>query len=58
MSVTYGGISASGMPRGLEALGWAAGGEGLDGYDVAGFDGEDGFGVGGVVTPGYGGGCS
>ncbi len=41
--------------EGFEALGWAAGGQGLDGDDVAGVDGEDGLGFGGVVTPGYGG---
>ena len=45
-----------GYAEGLEALGWAAGGEGLDGDGVAGFDREDGFGSGGVVAPGYGGG--
>ena len=31
--------------EGLEALGWAAGGEGLDGDGVAGFDGKDRFGA-------------
>ena len=41
---------------GLEALGWAAGGGGLHDDGVAGVDGEDGLGVGGVVAPGYGGG--
>ena len=41
--------------EGLEALGWAAGGEGLDDDRVSGVDGEDGFGAGGVVSPGYGG---
>jgi hypothetical protein len=42
--------------EGLEALGWAAGGEGLHDDGVAGVDGEGGFGAGGVVSPGYGGG--
>ena len=51
-----GGNVGFGYAEGLEALGRAAGGEGLDGDSVAGFDGEDGFGVGGVVAPGYGGG--
>ena len=49
-------MSDFGDAEGFEALGWAAGGEGLDGDGVAGFDGEDGFGAGGVVAPGYGGG--
>ncbi len=42
--------------EGLEALGWAAGGEGLHDDGVAGVDGEGWFGAGGVVSPGYGGG--
>ena len=42
-----------GDAEGLEALGRAAGGEGLDGNGVAGFNGENGFGTGGVVAPGY-----
>ncbi len=45
-----------GDAEGLEALGGAAGGEGLDGDGVAGVDGEDGSGFGGVEAPGYGGG--
>ena len=45
-----------GDAEGLEALGWAAGGEGLDFDGVAGVDGEDGFGLRGVVAPGDGGG--
>jgi hypothetical protein len=51
-----GGDVGFGDAESFEALGWAAGGEGLDGDGVAGFDGEDGFGSGGVVTPGYSGG--
>ena len=39
---------------GLEAGGWAAGGEGLDGDGVAGVDVEDWFGLGPVISPGYG----
>ncbi len=38
---------------GLEALGGAAGGGGLDDDGVAGMDREDGLGVRGVVAPGY-----
>ena len=49
-------MSASATPRDLEAVGWAAGGEGLHDDGVAGVDGEGGFGAGGVVAPGYGGG--
>ena len=45
-----------GDAEGLEALGRAAGGEGLDGDGVAGVDGEDWRGFCGVVAPGYGGG--
>ena len=45
-----------GDPAGFEARGLAAGGEGLDGDSVAGVDGEDGFRLGPVVSPGYGGG--
>lgn len=45
-----------GDAEGLEALGWAAGGEGLDRDSVAGLDGEDWFGACGVVAPGYSGG--
>ena len=46
-----------GDAAGFEAGGWAAGGEGLDDDGVAGLDVEDGFGLGPVVSPGYGGGC-
>ena len=42
-----------GDAEGLEALGWAAGGEGLDGDGVAGFDGESRFGACGIEAPGY-----
>ena len=45
-----------GYSEGLEALGRAAGGEGLDFYGVAGVNGEDGFGLCGVVAPCHGGG--
>jgi len=46
-----------GDAEGLEALGGAAGGEGLDGDGVAGVNGEDGSGLGGVEAPGDRGGC-
>ncbi len=45
-----------GYAEGLEALGGATGGEGLDGDGVSGVDGEDRGGFGGVEAPGYGGG--
>ncbi len=45
-----------GYAEGLESLGCAAGGEGLDFYGVAGVDGKDGFGLRGVEAPRYGGG--
>jgi hypothetical protein len=45
-----------GDAEGFEALGGAAGGEGLDFDGVAGLDGEDWLGAGGIVSPGYGGG--
>ena len=49
--------SRSGLtPWDCEALGRAAGGGGLHDDGVAGVDGEDGLGVGGVVAPGDGGG--
>ena len=51
-----GGDVGLGYAEGFEAVGWAAGGKGLDDDGVAGVDGEDGFGAGGVVAPGYGGG--
>ena len=51
-----GGYVGFGYAEGLEAVGWAAGGEGLHDDGVAGVDGEGGFGAGGVVAPGYGGG--
>ena len=51
-----GGDVGFGYAEGLEALGRAAGGEGLDLDGVAGVDGEDGFGLCGVEAPGYGGG--
>src|SRR5580692_13030184 len=38
-----GGNFGVGDAEGFEALGWAAGGEGLDGDGVAGLDCEDGF---------------
>ncbi len=45
-----------GDASGFEAVGRAAGGEGLDDDGVAGVDVEDGFGLGPVVSPGYCGG--
>ena len=45
-----------GDASGLEAVRRAAGGEGLDDDGVAGVDVEDGFGLGPIVSPGYGGG--
>ena len=50
-----GGNVGFGNAEGFEALGWAAGGEGLDGDGVAGFDGEDGFSASGIIAPGNGG---
>jgi hypothetical protein len=51
-----GGNVGVGDAQGFEVLGRAAGGESLDFDGVAGFDGEDGLGLGGVKTPGDGGG--
>ncbi len=50
-----GGDVGRGDAFGEEALGWAAGGGGLEDDGVAGVDGEGGFGVGGVESPGDGG---
>ncbi len=51
-----GGDVGGGDAFGEEALGWAAGGGGLQDDGVAGVDGEGGLGVGRVVAPGDGGG--
>ena len=51
-----GDLVGGGRLRRLEAVGRAAGGGGLHDDGVAGVDGEDGLGVGGVVAPGDGGG--
>ena len=54
--VDVGGNVGGGDAEGFEALGGAAGGEGLDGDGVAGVDSEGGRGFGVVEAPGYGGG--
>jgi hypothetical protein len=54
--VDVGGNVGGSDAEGFEALGRAAGGEGLDGDGVAGVDSEGGRGFGGVETPGDGGG--